>query len=112
MLASNGNCFDTDTAYVIVDVATSIIIPNVFSPNGDNLNDNFFINTTGMKTLNCDIFNRWGTKMYTISAPNMIWDGKTPGGESASEGTYFYILTATGYDGKTYNYQGPLTLVK
>ncbi len=113
MLASNsGGCFDIDTAYVIVDVATTIIIPNIFSPNGDGINDNFFIMTTGMKSLNCDIFNRWGTKMFTIIATNQVWDGKTPGGENASEGTYYYILSGLGYDGKSYTKQGPLTLVK
>jgi len=107
-----GLCQGIDTAYVIVDVATTVVIPNVFSPNGDGINDNFFIMTTGMKTLNCDIFNRWGTRMFTITAPQMVWDGKTPGGESATEGTYYYILSAQGYDGKSYNKQGPLTLVK
>ena len=103
---------DIDTAYVIVDVATTIVIPNIFSPNGDGINDNFCIISTGLRTLNCDIFNRWGSKMYTIMAPQQVWDGKTPSGASASEGTYYYILSALGYDGKTYSYQGPLTLVK
>jgi gliding motility-associated-like protein len=112
MTAYSNGCPATDTAIVIVDAATSIIIPNIFSPNGDGLNDVFMIATTGMKSLNCDIYNRWGTKMFTLSAPNQVWDGKTPGGADASEGTYFYLLNAVGYDGKTYTYQGPLTLVR
>jgi gliding motility-associated-like protein len=114
MIASNSNntCFGKDTAVIIVDVATTIIIPNIFSPNGDGLNDNFMIATTGMKTLNCEIYNRWGTKICTLTAPNQVWDGKTPSGEAASEGTYYCILSAQGYDGKPYTYEGPLTLVK
>lgn len=113
MTASNGPmCFDSDTAIVIVDAATSIVIPNIFSPNGDGINDNFGIITTGIKTLNCDIFNRWGTKITSLTAPSQLWDGKTSNGSDATEGTYYYMLTAKGYDGKDYTYQGPLTLVK
>jgi hypothetical protein len=33
-------------------------------------------------------------------------------GHMASEGTYFFMVNALGVDGKTYTYQGPLTLVK
>ena len=112
LIASNGICADTTTATVIVDVPTTIIIPNVFSPNGDSLNDNFYIACTGMKSLTCDIFNRWGQKVYTLSGPNQSWDGRLDNGHHANEGTYYYMLVAVGYDGKTYTYQGPLTLVK
>jgi large repetitive protein len=112
LVASNGACADTAYGIVIVDVPTTIIIPNVFSPNGDSLNDEFFIACTGMKTLNCDIFNRWGQKVFTLTGPNQSWDGRLNNGHAANEGTYFYMLVAEGYDNKTYTYQGPLTLVK
>jgi len=112
LIASNGQCSDADSVTVIVDVPTTIIIPNVFSPNGDSLNDQFYIACTGMRSLNCDIFNRWGQKVYTLTGPNQAWDGRLNNGNAATEGTYFYMLTAVGYDNKTYTYQGPLTLVK
>jgi len=112
LYAYNGGCWDTTSALVIVDVPTTILIPNIFSPNGDGINDEFFIFNTGLSTLTCDIFNRWGQRMFTLNAPQQVWDGKTPGGEQASEGTYFYILKAVGIDGKTYEREGPLTLVK
>jgi len=112
MIAGNGTCSDTAYALVIVDIPTLIIIPNIFSPNGDGINDEFFIVTSGMRTLNCDIFNRWGQLVYTLLGPNHKWDGIMNNGNRASEGTYYYILTATGFDGKTYDAKGPLTLVK
>ena len=112
LIASNGTCADTTTATVIVDVPTTIIIPNVFSPNGDSLNDEFYIACTGMQSLNCDIFNRWGQKVFTLTGPNQSWDGRLNNGNAATEGTYYYMLVAIGYDKKTYTYQGPLTLVK
>lgn len=112
LIASNGICSDTAYATIFVDIPTTIIIPNVFSPNGDSLNDVFFIKCTGMKSLTCDIFNRWGQKVYGLTGPNQWWDGKLNNGHDATEGTYYYMLTAEGNDGKKYTYQGSLTLVK
>ena len=113
LVASNGTCPpSTATVTILVEVPTTIIIPNIFSPNGDGTNDQFFINNTGMKSLNCDIFNRWGQLLYSITAPDQSWDGKTPNGLAAPEGTYMYILEALGLDGKTYKQQGTVTLVR
>ena len=112
LIATNGNCIDTAFTVITIDVATSIVIPNIFSPNGDGLNDEFIITCTGMKTLNCDIFNRWGQLVYTLTAPNQNWDGKLNNGNMATEGTYYFMLNAVGVDKKTYTYQGPITLVK
>lgn len=112
LTASNGLCSGQDTAVIVVDVPTTIIIPNVFSPNGDSLNDEFFIACTGMKTLVCDIYNRWGQKVYTLTGPNQSWDGRLNTGHPATEGTYYYMLIAEGFDKKTYKSEGSLTLVK
>jgi gliding motility-associated-like protein len=112
LTAINGACSDTHTITVIANVPTTLIIPNVFSPNGDGTNDEFFIPNTGMASLNCDIFNRWGQLLYTITAPNQGWDGITPNGDKAPEGTYLYLLVAKGLDGQTYKQQGTVMLVR
>ena len=79
---------------------------------GDGINDAFFIINTGMVSLNSNIFNRWGQLLFTITAPNQSWDGKTPNGDNAPEGTYMYILQAQGLDGKAYKQDGTVTLVR
>src|SRR6201993_2698979 len=112
LTAINGACSDTHTITVIANVPTTLIIPNVFSPNGDGTNDEFFIPNTGMASLNCDIFNRWGQLLYTITAPNQGWDGITPNGDKAPEGTYMYLSVAKGLDGQTYKQQGTVMLVR
>ncbi|MFL5752171.1 MAG: PKD domain-containing protein [Bacteroidia bacterium] len=112
LTAINGLCVDTATAVITVDVASSIIIPNIFSPNLDGLNDLFTIYSTGIKELSCDIFNRWGQRVYTIRGPGQSWDGKLSNGDFASEGTYLYFLKATGYDTKEYSKEGTMMLVK
>ena len=102
----------TYSVTIIAEIPTTLVIPNVFTPNGDGVNDQFFILNTGLNTLNCDIFNRWGELLYTISAPNQSWDGKTPHGDNAPDGTYMFILQAKGSNNKAYKQQGTITLVR
>ena len=112
LVASDGTCSDVAYTTVVADVATTIIIPNVFTPNGDGINDQFFIVNTGMNNLNCTIFNRWGELLHTLTAPDQSWDGKTPNGDKAPDGTYMYILQAQGSNGKVYKQQGTVTLIR
>ncbi len=112
LVAINGTCADTARIVIVAEVPTTISVPNIFSPNGDGVNDEFFIINTGMRSMNCDIFNRWGQLLWTLTAPNQSWDGKLINGDKAPEGTYMYILQAQGLDGKTYNQQGTVTLVR
>ena len=112
LAASNGNCSDTTRKIITIDVTDALIIPNIFSPNGDGINDQYFITCVGINSLYCDIFNRWGELIYTLKAPNQSWDGFMNNGNHATEGTYFYLLQATGFDGKEYKRNGTLTLVR
>ena len=112
LVAASGACTDTYTMTIIAEIPTTLTIPNIFSPNGDGINDEFFIINTGMSSMNCDIFNRWGQLLHTLTAPDQSWDGITPNGDKAPEGTYMYILQAQGMDGKDYKQQGTLTLVR
>ncbi len=107
LTAINGSCSDTATLTIEVYSASSIVIPNVFTPNGDGFNDVFKINTNGIKEITCDIFNRWGSKIYTLNGVNDSWDGN-----GSADGTYFYILKATGYDGKEFTENGFINLFK
>jgi gliding motility-associated-like protein len=86
----------SDTTYKCINVVREavIVIPNVFTPNGDTKNDVFKINSTGLKSLRCVIFNRWGLKMYEWDGLNGFWDGSAQSGK-APDGTYFYIVDYT-----------------
>ena len=65
---------------------------NIFSPNGDGINDDFSFGEFGMDKINVEIFNRWGDKVYYWEGENKSWNGKGVDGESLSEGVYFYVL--------------------
>jgi gliding motility-associated-like protein len=70
---------------------TSGIIPNVFTPNGDNWNDELvFVGIDNTQDYSIRIFDRWGRLAYASTDATKHWDGK-----DASEGTYFYELRYT-----------------
>jgi gliding motility-associated-like protein len=96
-------CNGTATAVIRVELPSVLEIPNVFTPNGDGVNDVFMLQTTNLTEIKCTIFDRWGVKMYDVTSEkgNIEWDGKNFSGKDVPAGTYFYILTAEGKDGKT-----------
>ncbi len=106
-LTPNNTCNDTATITITVIPEIEINVPNIFTPNGDNVNEVFLINTVGLKELHVDIFDRWGLKVGEINGINGIWDGY-----ENSEGTYYYILTAKGYDDLIINKNGYFMLVR
>jgi gliding motility-associated-like protein len=77
-----------DSVNVFVNYCSEnpIEIPNLFTPNGDTKNDLFYIKNLPANS-SLQIFNRWGSKVYSSSNYDNRWDG---GG--IPDGTYFYLL--------------------
>jgi gliding motility-associated-like protein len=67
-------------------------VPNVFSPNGDGINEMFSLIISNAKSIEAIIIDRWGNKMFEITDLNSKWDGKNKSGQSQSDGVYFYII--------------------
>ncbi|HEU4716208.1 MAG TPA: gliding motility-associated C-terminal domain-containing protein [Bacteroidia bacterium] len=84
----------TDTVQSVVTVLEGILIPNVFSPNGDGVNDEFYIPNSGLKEYKIEIYDRWGVKVFESDAPDIHWDGRSTSGQPCTDGTYYYILHA------------------
>ncbi|MCB9198205.1 MAG: gliding motility-associated C-terminal domain-containing protein, partial [Flavobacteriales bacterium] len=106
-------CTDSTSIIITVDGEPSVlIIPNIFSPNGDESNDVFNISGTNIISISGTIMNRWGQVVFEFDTLEAGWDGRTVSGLEASEGTYYYLINAEGGDGVIYNYQGPFELVR
>ena len=71
-----------------------IRVPNVFTPNGDGLNDQFRINANGITPLEIWIYSRTGTLIFNTKSPIIVWDGRSSSGSVVSEGVYFYKLVS------------------
>ena len=65
-----------------------------------------------MASLEVQIFNRWGQEVGRIKRVSEVWDGRSEAGEMLSEGTYFYMLKATGNSGTSYDLHGTVTLLR
>ncbi len=110
-----GTCKDSVTKVIDVEIPSQIIVPNVFSPNGDGVNDLFFLQRgENLTDITAEIYDRWGKKVYelTTSKGQIEWDGKNQYGKEVPSGTYFYIIKATGKDGVEYDLKGNVTLVR
>ncbi|MBI2722787.1 MAG: gliding motility-associated C-terminal domain-containing protein [Bacteroidetes bacterium] len=111
-----------DTVTVKVETC-EVIIPDIFTPNNDNINDEWKIKLpNGFKLSTAAVYNRWGTLVYSIddevlnSANSKIkvirWDGRTTSGLECSEGVYFYVIHYTDKNGILYKKKGNLTLIR
>jgi hypothetical protein len=86
----------SDTVVLDVLLDCELIIPNIFTPNGDGINDEFVIKGNGIRTFSISIYNRWGTKVYQSEDISSGWNGS-----GASDGTYYAIIKAETINGKT-----------
>jgi gliding motility-associated-like protein len=82
----------TISASRVVPVRDTILVPNVFSPNGDDYNEQFIVRSNGITPIEISIYSRTGTMVYKAKAPVIIWDGRNSSGSEMSEGIYYYIL--------------------
>ncbi len=97
LTASNGICFDTWT--ILIDVYPPMIVtpPNIFTPNGDGVNEFYFVDVKFGENFEGIIVNRWGQHIATINGINNGWDGKADG-RDAEEGVYFIKYWASDYN--------------
>jgi gliding motility-associated-like protein len=88
-------------------------LPNIFTPNGDGENDEFFLKTINVSEVRLFITNRYGQIVYSGSGQSPKWDGKAENGEPVSEGTYFVQYEADNVmKTKTLTGQGPVQVVR
>ncbi len=90
-------CTHDSTEVTISISASDLRVPNVFTPNGDGLNDEFRVQYRSLAEFHCWVYNRWGKLVYEWTDPAKGWDG-TINGKPAAEGAYFYVIRARGTD--------------
>ncbi|MBL7913373.1 MAG: gliding motility-associated C-terminal domain-containing protein, partial [Bacteroidia bacterium] len=114
MYVVKGSCMDTVTKVITVELPSKLEVPNVFTPNGDGSNDVYFLKVANVSEINALIFDRWGNKVFESNSNtgNIAWDGKNSAGKELPVGTYFYIIKATGKDGKEFDQKGNISLYK
>jgi gliding motility-associated-like protein len=84
---SEMTCFD-------IDDCVPYLLPNVFTPDGDGINDFFtpFLPYYNVKSVNFTVYNRWGGVVFKTQNPDLNWNGENIyTKQPCTDGTYFYV---------------------
>lgn len=112
LIVTNGfGCTDTTSTTITVTDDNPIVIPNIFTPNGDGENDLFAI-IGNFKDMHIVIYNRWGQVMADLWGSKVKWDGRTTAGLEVPEGTYYYLIDIINFNDDKFEYTGPLLLTR
>ncbi len=117
MLAYNQyGCRDSTYLQVLVDEEIDLFVPNAFTPDGDGINDVWQLKGSGFQkdAYICEIFNRWGEKLFESSDPEDVWTGNYIGGTVfVPDGVYFYRITIRDTQNDVNHlFEGHLTIVR
>ena len=113
-VASNaaGSCNYYSDTYEVSVGESRLECPNAFSPDAsEGVNDEWKVSYKSIISFECHIFNRWGVKVAELTDPSQGWDGKH-NGKFVPSGVYYYVIKAEGSDGKKYNLNGDINIIK
>jgi gliding motility-associated-like protein len=115
---TEAGCSDTLTLQIYMHNQFLLEVPNVFTPNGDGINDLFTIKVEGTKEIEWVMLNRWGNVLTSgkeslspASHVIPIWDGKV-NGVMAPDGVYFIKVNYTDYFDESGMEHGHITLIQ
>ena len=109
-----GGCTDETSRTITVEQAYTIYFPTSFTPNGDNLNDQFFPSGYGInweKGYNMKIFNRWGSMVFESNDYMKRWDGIV-NDKPAPGGLYSWYLIVFDKKKARHEYNGNVNLLR
>ncbi len=117
-VTNSAGCSDTDSINISVISEADIYIPNVFSPNGDGINDRLVISATSdvEEVELLEIFDRWGNLVFAArnfvpNDPAFAWDGKRDG-VAMNPAVFAYRTMVRFKDGRKEVRNGDVTLVR
>lgn len=90
-------------------------IPNVFTPNGDMINDYFTPIAGGnnaIKEYQLIIYDRYGFELFRSNDISVWWDGKLKNGDMAAQAVYVYTIKLTDFKDEAHDYIGYVALLK
>ncbi|MCX7606897.1 MAG: gliding motility-associated C-terminal domain-containing protein [Bacteroidia bacterium] len=111
---SSGGACSVDTAFTVPFTACAgLIIPTVFTPNGDGINDRWRIQALGFSAYRLVIYDRWGMEIWTNGNNNLDgWDGNDKQGRPVPEGAYVYFFSGTDNNGVQVQRTGTVSVLR
>jgi gliding motility-associated-like protein len=91
LVSTAAGCVDTVRSEVVITLNGEIEMPNVFSPNGDGVNDRFLPMELNGINGQLEIYNRWGQLLFSSTDLARGWNGQV-NGEDVPGGTYYFTV--------------------
>ncbi|MBL4716019.1 MAG: gliding motility-associated C-terminal domain-containing protein [Bacteroidia bacterium] len=113
-IATNSEgCKDTMYNEIMVNPILELFKPTAFTPNGDGINDVFYISNFGITEFKMTIYNRWGKEIHYTRNINEFWNGrKFNHGKLVPFGSYVYDIYYKDYSGFERNEQGVISIIR
>ncbi|MBA2612997.1 MAG: gliding motility-associated C-terminal domain-containing protein [Bacteroidetes bacterium] len=109
-ITDNNGCLVTNTVIVEVDIICGdAFVPSAFSPNNDGFNDFWCVYGNCITSMNIQLYNRWGEKVFESEDRSHCWDG-TYNGVMQNDAVFIYQLTAEFVNGEKIVKKGNVTL--
>ena len=103
----------TSASTELMTIDCAVVVPNVFTPNGDGVNDTWSLPPGPFKSTAFTVYNRWGQLVWDGDVTRQGFNGKHyKNGEPLSEGTYYYVLSLHPSRGESIERTGYLEVMK
>ena len=115
---NNFGCSRKMTKTIVIGTGATMMLPSIFTPNGDGINDLFRPSILGLKEVSMYIYDGWGNVVYEVSSEvtllnsNWGWDGVEKGQSEPKNNDYRYYIIATTINDKKIEKEGRFLLVK
>jgi gliding motility-associated-like protein len=114
VIVDSAGCVSIDEITINVEISGDVYVPNLFSPNGDGINDVLHIYGWSVDEVDFRIYDRWGELIFQSSDPNLStwgWDG-TYRGVELNSAVFVYTVEVTYMDGREQVQHGNITLIR
>jgi len=111
VIVDSAGCKSTDEIIVYVEVLDEVFVPNLFTPNGDGMNDVLEVFARGVAEMDFRVYDRWGELVFHSDNTNQAWNGTFKGVELNSA-VFVYTLKVTFHDGREKQQHGNITLLR
>lgn len=116
-VTDENGCIASDVIRITVDKSTALYAATAFSPNGDGVNDVFFLQGRGLVTINrLEIFDRWGHQVFKLengmlNDRKMGWDGRKDD-KLVNPAVFVWVAEIELFDGSISFESGEVTLIR
>ena len=110
---NQGGCSNRVSQVLVIDgiIILPPRLPNTFSPNGDGLNDIYFIRGGPFTEITFKVYDGWGSEIFSTNDQSIGWDG-TQNGKQSPVGVYVFTIVATNLNNDQFDYSGRINLLR